>query len=270
MYQQAGGGLLAAGLAFNSLFALLPAILLIIGLAGIVVSRPGQLASLTADLSERFPPLAVFLHDALSGMAVGAVTNSILGIVALVWGASRLYDSLDTAIARIFAGSRRRNPVERGVRGFVVVLGAIGLALAGFVGVAVATAIATADPAGAGLVSGLVTLVTESVVLDIAFFCAVAALVYRFVPTKRPSWRAIGRPAVFVGVVAAVVTQLFALIAPRLAGSLQVYGAFVALLATMIWLSLVCQDLLIGAAWVQTRGQSEGRAARQSAPGMAD
>ena len=39
-YDRAGGGLLAAGLAFSSLFALLPAILLIIGLAGLLLSDP--------------------------------------------------------------------------------------------------------------------------------------------------------------------------------------------------------------------------------------
>lgn len=126
-YDRAGGGLLASGLAFNSLFALLPAILLLIGVAGLVLGDPARLAALTADLSARFPPLDVFFQQALGGMAAGAVANSILGFVALIWGASRFYDSLDNAIGRIFEGSAKRNPMERGVMGVLVILVAIGL-----------------------------------------------------------------------------------------------------------------------------------------------
>ena len=256
-YDRAGGGLLASGLAFNSLFALLPAILLLIGVAGLVLGDPARLAALTADLSARFPPLAVFFEQALGGMAAGAVANSILGFVALIWGASRFYDSLDNAIGRIFEGSARRNPIERGVMGVLVILVAIGLGMAGFVAVSVAAGIAASGLAEAGLLGRLLAFVSESIVLNFAFFCLATALIYRYVPTRRPSWRAVGPPALAIGVFGALLTQLFAVLAPRLVGSLQVYGAIVAVLATMIWLSFISQGLLIGAAWVRSRVHAE-------------
>jgi membrane protein len=252
-YDEAGGGLLAAGLAFNSLFALLPAILLLIGLAGLVLSDPARLASLISDLSARFPPLAIFFDTALTGMASGALANSVLGFVALAWGASRLYDSLDNAIARIFEGSIRRNPVQRGLRGILSVLIAVALGVAGFVGVSLVSGLAASIPDGVGPLATLAASVAGSVVLNVLFFCAIAGLIYRYVPTRRPPWRAILRPAIVVGVAGAALTQFFTLLAPRLVGSLHVYGAFVALLATMLWLSFICQGLLIGAAWVWTR-----------------
>jgi uncharacterized BrkB/YihY/UPF0761 family membrane protein len=74
------------------------------------------------------------------------------------------------------------------------------------------------------------------------------------VPTNQPTWRMIGTPAVAVGAFLAVFTAAFALLTPQLVGSLQVYGAFVAVFAAMIWLSFVSQALLIGAAWVHRRG----------------
>ena len=43
IYNAAGGGLLAAGLAFSSLFAILPAILLVIGVVGVVLGDTARL-----------------------------------------------------------------------------------------------------------------------------------------------------------------------------------------------------------------------------------
>jgi membrane protein len=256
-YDRAGGGLLASGLAFNSLFALLPAILLLIGLAGLVLGNPERLAALSADLSARFPPLAVFFQEALAGLAAGAVAYSVVGFIALIWGASRFYDSLDNAIGRIFEGSAKRNPIERGVMGVVVILVAIGLGMGGFVIVSVGAGMAASGLADGGLLGRLLELVSQSIVLNFAFFFLVAGLIYHYVPTRRPSWRAVGLPALILAILAALLTQLFALLAPRLVGGLQVYGAFVAILATMLWLSFMSQGLLIGAAWVKSRAPAE-------------
>jgi uncharacterized BrkB/YihY/UPF0761 family membrane protein len=257
-YEQAGGGLLAAGLAFSSLFALLPAILLLLGLAGLLLSDPVRLASLTSNLSERFPPLAIFFDQALTGMANGALANSIVGFVALVWGASRLYDALDRAITRIFEGSIRRNPVQRGIRGVLAVLIAVALGVAGFLSVSLLSGLAASSPTGEGPLASLLTSLAGSVLLNILFFCTIAGLIYRYVPTRQPTWRSIRGPAIVVGVAGAALTQFFAVLAPRLVGSLQVYGALVALLASMIWLSFISQGLLLGAAWVQARTVEAG------------
>ncbi len=79
------------------------------------------------------------------------------------------------------------------------------------------------------------------------------ALIYRIVPTRTPTWRAIGLPSLAVGIAIAVLTGVFALLTPRLVGSLRVYGAFVAVFAAMIWLAYVAQAILVGAAWVHRR-----------------
>jgi uncharacterized BrkB/YihY/UPF0761 family membrane protein len=79
------------------------------------------------------------------------------------------------------------------------------------------------------------------------------AVIYRLVPTNRPGWRAIRKPAPAVGTFVAIFTALFTSLTPQLVGSLQIYGAFVAVFAAMIWLSFVSQALLIGAAWVHRR-----------------
>ena len=55
-YDAAGGGLLASGLAFSSLFAILPSILLIIAVVGVILGDPGRLAAMSTSLSMSFPP----------------------------------------------------------------------------------------------------------------------------------------------------------------------------------------------------------------------
>lgn len=257
-YDLAGGGLLAAGLAFNSLFAILPAILLVVAVVGVILGDPGRLAVLSASLSASVPPLAGVFEVALGSFAHGAVTYSLVGLIALVWGASRFFQSLDDALARILESTRRRDPFRRGLLG----VGSV-LLLAGVIGglVLLSGLAATAgitDAPGASLAT---TLLNSPVAGDVA-----SALVYRFVPTNRPTWTMIGRPATATGLFCAAFTSVFALLTPQLVGSLEVYGAFVGVLAAMVWLSFVCQAVLIGAAWVHQRGVTLAAAAADAVP----
>ena len=124
---------------------------------------------------------------------------------------------------------------------------------------------------GAALVGALLTSTIAGDIASVLIFVAGIALMYRFVPTNRPTWQMIGRPAITIGLFSAAFTSAFALLTPQLVGSLQVYGAFVAILAAMVWLSFVCQALLIGAAWVHQRmvrgvGRPSSHAASRSLP----
>ena len=268
-YDAAGGGLLASGLAFNSLFAILPSILLIIAVVGVFLGDAERLAAISANLSASFPPLAGFFKEALLGFANGAVSYSVLGVVALVWGASRFFQSLDDAMARIFESSRRRDPLQRGLRGVLSVLLLAG-AIGGVIVIShLATSLAGSALPGIDLGSALLSSTVGAGLASIVLFSGGIAIIYRIVPTNRPGWRMIGRPALVVGTFAAVFTALFTLLTPQLVGSLQVYGAFVAVFAAMVWLSFVSQALLIGAAWVHRRVLAQSALAARDA-GSAD
>ncbi|MGZ8527404.1 MAG: YhjD/YihY/BrkB family envelope integrity protein, partial [Candidatus Limnocylindrales bacterium] len=129
-YGVAGGGLLASGVAFNSLFAVLPAILLVVSLLGLTLDDPLRLEQLVQVFAQQFPPLEEFFRQAFDQFRAGAVSFSVLGLVGLVWGSSRFYQSLDEAIARIFRGSRQRDPFQRGLRGVL----SVGLLIGAVVG----------------------------------------------------------------------------------------------------------------------------------------
>jgi membrane protein len=257
-YQVAGGGLLASGLAFNSLFAVLPAILLIVSLLGLSLNDPTRLEQVIQAFARQFPPLQEFFRQAFDQFRAGAVSFSVLGLVGLVWGSSRFYQSLDEAIARIFRGSRERDPFQRGLRGVLSVGLLIG-AVIGAVGLSRLLSDVLVGLPGTSRVVDIMTSTLGSLTATVAIFTGVVALIYRIVPTDTPSWRAIRRPAVATGMALAVLTGIFALLTPRLIGALHVYAAFVAVFAAMIWLSYLAQVLLIGAAWVHRRAQGEAQ-----------
>ena len=252
-YDAAGGGLLAAGLAWNTLFALLPAILLVISIIGIYLGDPDRLEAVIALLAERFPPIAALLREAVTEFSRGAVSFGLIGLVGLIWGSSRFLQSLDDAMARIFRGSPRRDPVQRAIRGVISVCVMIGgLILATYLLAFVDQA--GTDFPGLGWLTRRIDTALGSFLASIVLFGLAIAVIYRIVPTVTPSWREIGLPSAVVGFVLALLTAIFALIAPRMVGSLAVYGAFVAVFAAMIWLSFVTQAILLGAAWVHRRG----------------
>ena len=143
--------------------------------------------------------------------------------------------------------------VERLVRGFLSVV----LLIGAFVGALVATGAQQfvdgtlpGGPAGDALrtILRLGVPIAAAVVVTL-----IVAAVYRMVPNVTVPVSALLPPAIVVGIVLALLTQLFVFLAPRLVGSLAVFGGFAAVFAALAWLALGFQALLIGAAWVRER-----------------
>ncbi len=186
-----GGGILAAGLAYRSLFALLSASLLIAGVVGFIVRDPARQAEIIDAVGQRFPPIAPLLKTGLDGVASGAVQFSIIGLAGLAWGVSGVYGTLDIAIARLYGSEEGHGLAIRTIRGLVLV----GVLILGIIFAAIATTLSlTVDVlSGPGTPSVLQTVVgILSPVASVAVYVGVVALVYRFVPPTPPSWRALG------------------------------------------------------------------------------
>jgi len=255
-YDAAGGGLAAGGLAYAALFALLPAILLIIGLAGLVVRDPARQAEIVSSLASHLPPLRDLFEIGLRSVSDGAVQYSLIGVVGLVWGASRFYIALDDAFSRVFRDEAPRGLLVRTARGVL----SVGALVGAFLGAIALTSVASfleesLLARGAGdatrLGSRFISPVLAALVLALG-----VGLVYRFVPPRRPPWSAVALPAIVVGIGLAAFTDLFVYLTPRLVGSLAVYGAIAAVFAALIWLSTGFQVLLLGAGWVRERMSS--------------
>lgn len=262
IYGRAAGGLLANGLAFATLFAVIPTMLLVLGLAGTVAGDPAVRETLGDALIAAFPPLEDLIEASLDAIAEGAVAASVLGVIGLVWTVSQLYGALDVAFARIFSDTPERDIVRRTARGFLVValLGAVIIGLV--VAATVATAVEAATPGDVPFASGLAAFASSPPVLIVVSIGAVL-VVYRTLPPNAPAWRSTLAPAVVVGGAILILTQIFTFLVPRLVGVAALAGSLASAFIALAWLSFSFQALLYGAAWVRVR--EEGRIAAGSA-----
>jgi uncharacterized BrkB/YihY/UPF0761 family membrane protein len=252
VYGSAGGGLLAGGLAYGGLLACLSACLLIVGLSGFLVRDPVRAATLVEELAARLPPLAELLRTGLERVADAAVEFSIIGLLGMSWGIGRFYGDLDTAFGRIFSGDHQRSIVARLVRGLAVA-GILVAAIVGSVVLGTVTAlVGSLLPADVlPLVNGVASV--GFALAPILLYVASVGAIYRWVPPSTVPWRYAGRPTLVVALGLALLSNVFVTIQGRLLGALEIFSGFVVVLATVIWLSLGFQLLLIGAAWVRVR-----------------
>lgn len=249
-FNRADGGLLAAGIAYNAVLALIPVALLVSGLAGILLTDPASRADLIRSMAAILPPLAGVVDEIVGGLSRASPSLSIVGLLLAAWGASRLFAALESAVAQMDAAGPRRSLVRRTARRVGSVLVLAGVLLAALLA-APALALGV-EMSGAG--SG------ERPVLDLLLaiippgLSAVAlAAVYRLVPVGRPSWAAIRLPAIVGAVALVIVTRVFVFVTPRIFGANLVYGTLGAILISLAWLDLVFSVVLIGAAWVRER-----------------
>jgi membrane protein len=261
--EEAGGALLSAGLAFYALFALLPGLLLLAGLAGWLIGDPETRAALVGDLVRNLPPLAGPFEETLDRLVSDRGTFTVLGLLGLAWGASNFYGSLDEAMARLFRGGRARGIVERRVRGVIGVGALIGAALVAVVAGSTrayveATLHVGGDVAFWSVVGPAITALVQ---------VAAVLIVYRVVPTAPPSWSDALLPGIVTGLLIALLTVLFTLVAPQLVGGLQAFGVLAALFGALIWLNYGFQLLLIGAAWAALRRDEPVPVSPPSDPG---
>jgi membrane protein len=252
VYDDAGNGLLAGGLTYSALFALLPSLLLITGILGFVVDDPERRRAIVEGIGRSLPPLRGFLEASLQQITEGAAGAGAIGLIGLAWGASRFYGSLDDAMSRIFRSAPKRGFVARTLRGLFSVVLLVTVFLGSLILAGVGSYLADQTAARLGTESQTFWQVVTPLLSGIVFVAA-AVLIYRLVPAIHVPWSAAVYPALLVGIGLTALTQLFAYIAPRVIGAAAVYGTFVAIFAAMIWLATGFQMLLIGAAWVSVR-----------------
>jgi membrane protein len=245
----ADGGLLAAGVAYNAAFALIPIGLLATGFAGLLLNDPASRAEMIRTIAATLPPLSGVLDEIVAGLSRASPSVSIVGLVLAGWGTSRLYAALESAIAQMDVAAPRRSLVRRTARrlGSIAVVALIVIAaLVATPVLAIAVEISGSSP-GRPLLDLLLAILPPSLT-------AVAlATVFRVVPPLPPRWRAIRLPAVACSIALLILTRAFVFVAPRLFGTNLVYGTLGAILVGLTWLDLLFTVVLLGAAWVRER-----------------
>lgn len=253
-YGEAGGGLLAGGLAYAALFAIVPAMLLLAGVAGLVYADPDARAAAVAVLVGVLPPLRELIESLLAEAAKNAAPVSIIGALALVWGGSRFVVAFDEAMSLVTATGHRRGAVARNLAGLATVVLLVGAIPASAVLSAIATFLEAGEATGVLQAAGAAITIALGVLPVLATIGA-TILVYRIVPRPAPPWRAAVGPGLVVGLALTIGARAFVLLAPVLIGAAALLGTVATVFAALAWLSLSFQAILIGAAWVRDRSE---------------
>ena len=253
-YDGAGGPLLASGLAYNALFAIVPAVVLAIGVSSVLLDSDADRASFVQIAGRAFPPLLELLGPVTAELENLSASITILGLLGFAWGASRFTIALEGAVALVFGGTVRRGGLQTQLFAFASVglLVVVVVASALLAGLASIVEGATTGPSGR-LFSPLLS-VALSLAGPAAGVIGLAA-VYRYVPPGKPAWSDVLVPAAVVGLVLALATRLFVIVAPRLVGAAAVFGSLAAVFVALAWFGATFQALLVGAAWVGDRAE---------------
>ena len=253
VFNSAGGGLLAEGLAYSALFAGLTGLLFCVGVFGYLVPAESDRQRILDGFTGQLAPLAPVARDGLASVAAHAGAFSIVGLAGMAWGASHFYGALDEAIARVFARVPARGAFDRILRSLVSVVLLVGGLISGIAIYVVQVAVTTGMSAGHESDAGrTVAAVVFPLVTAVVVVTAVG-LLYRVVPNTDVPLAVLRLPALVAGLVLTGLTELLVYLAPLLAGALSVFGDVAAVFVALAWLHLAFQVLLVGASWTRLR-----------------
>jgi uncharacterized BrkB/YihY/UPF0761 family membrane protein len=227
-------------------------LLLVAGVTGVVIADPAARENVVDTIAGVIPPVRELAESLLAEADREAAPVSILGFVALLWGASRFVVSFQDALARVMGGPHRRSLLRSNLDALLAVI----LVVAAIVASTVVAGLSAFIEAGESV--GIVAVLDRGIslalgILPIVVVIGAVAVAYRVVPLPGPSWRALGLPAIVVGLVLTVLGRTFIFLAPRLIGAAALLGTVASLFAALAWLALSFQALLVGAAWTAER-----------------
>jgi len=258
---------LGASLAYYTLFALAPILLVATAVAGIVFGAEAARGQIVGQLDQLVgPDGARAVQSLLEGASHrrAGMLASVLGGITFIVAATGAFLELQAALNTIWRV--RPNP-RANVRGFVLDrLRSFGLVVAiGFllmVSLAV-TALLAAFNAWLAQRSPSIPLawngvnVLASVVVTTALF----ALLYRFLPDVRLRWRDVTTGAFVTAILFTIGQQLIGLYLGQSSVSSS-YGAAGSVMILLLWVYYSCQILLFGAEFTRVYAQRHGANAR--------
>jgi membrane protein len=237
---------MAGAITFNLLVALVPLILLFIGISGFVLTSrfPDPASVLIPFLLGNLPTVGgeVDLVDRVQGVIESLLEDragfSLVGFLIFVWVSTRLVGTLRTVLREIFDF-----PMGRGiVRGklFDAMMVAVG-GLLFVVNIGITVAVEAVEEMGitlTGLEGPGLTLFRQSMAQFLAFgsIWALFLLIYRYFPPRRIPWRTALTAATFTGVLFEVTKYLFSWYLTNLANFGTVYGGLTSAAILFFWI----------------------------------
>jgi uncharacterized BrkB/YihY/UPF0761 family membrane protein len=247
VYREAGGALIASGLSYAALFALIPTLVLVVAGVVFLVDDPELRADALDFVRSAAPALEDVAGPAIDGAVRSAAVGSVLALVGFGWAASGLYLNLTRAMERFFPGDRVSGALARVAGVILVVLVIVGVLAA----VVVAGALSVVARALGVDAEWLLALV--SAVLTLALAAGITYGIYRVLPASPPSAASARMPALLVGTAIGLMTLFYGLISPWLVSGFEMFGVMASVFVALVWLRVVFIAMTYGAALARYR-----------------
>ena len=255
-----------AALAFYCAFSIAPLLVILLTLAGLFFNETTADAQVGLQLSELFGPATakILLGAVHSAQHTQGAVATLISVVTLLIGSTTVLAALQQALEVIWRSER---PALSGLRGwlrtrllsfgFILTLGFLLL-----ISLTLSTSLSNLRTRFAAAYPALVTLIAVAdVVLSLCLVGGLFALIYRYMPTRRLSWRSV----VAGGLLTAMLFDAGRWgVGLYLAHSTQpsAYGAASSFAALLLWLYYTSQIFLFGAEFTSCLAglREEGRA----------
>jgi len=240
--------MLAAGVAFFGLLALVPALVALVSLYGLVAD-PATIGHQVGDALSAAPrEVRALVQEQLTAIADGSGGGALLGVVIglalALWSASSGTAHLVEAINLAYDERETRSFIKRRGLSLALTIGAV-------IFVAVALATITVVPAllqrlELGFVGGFLANAGRWVGLAASMMVALGVL-YRVAPDRdAPQWRWASPGAVVATLVWLSASALFSVYTANFASYNETYGALGAIVVVMLWLLLSAAVVILG------------------------
>jgi membrane protein len=259
--------LLAAGVAFYAMLALVPALVALVSVYGLVAD-PNDIRRNVDDVLTAAPrevralvrsQLADIVGSSPSGLRLGA----LVGIVVALWSVSAGIKNLMTALNRAYHEDETRGFVKLRGTALLLTVALLILGLAGLVGLVIWPQTLGSSGGEGALRTGVMIIRWPLAALLVVIGLAV---VYRFAPDRDwPRWNWASAGAIVATVVWLVASVGFSIYAANFGSYNETYGALGAIVVVMLWLYIGAYAVILGA---ELNGELEHQTARDTTRGQ--
>lgn len=258
----------SAAVSFYTLFSLAPVTIIALGIAGFVFGRQAAAQQVSEQLRELLGSdaarLIVQAVDA-SRAETDGWTGATIGFAMLLVGATTVFAQLQESLNEIW-GVRARPErsgwvvlIARRVVSFAMVLTVGFLLLVSLILTTALSALVNYADDWVGVPAPALRAV--DVLVALAAITVLFAMVFKFMPDVRQSWRDVWRGAFVTALLFSVGRVLIAWYLGHSTVA-SVYGAAGSLAALLIWIYYSCAILFFGAEYTRARSELKGRPAR--------
>ncbi|WKB54253.1 YihY/virulence factor BrkB family protein [Eleftheria terrae] len=258
------GPQLGASIAFYSMFAMAPLLVIVITIAGAVFGAEaarGQIVEQIQDIVGRDAAQSIEAMIASSWRGSSSGLAGTLSVAALLLGASGVFIALRSALNRLGRLQQQASGLSAFLKArliaFALVLGVGFLAIVSLLASAALAAVgaylSARFPPLAALIAAL-DLAVSTLVLSFGF-----AALLRWLPEAPPGWHAVAVGSVVSALLFAIGKHLIGLYLGR-TGVSSSYGAAGSFVVLMLWVYYTSQILLLGASLAWCIDGARGRA----------